>query len=124
MHLLSTRHPLLDFSLVIGSDLLPGLRSWYNGPRLLAEVHVTLVPRPGEPPVGSAVAPDAMPSRCTVLPDSAHGAARLATEMSSTAARGLRAAGVSVEGLLPVRGSPSLQHITRQQLNLCSGAHR
>jgi nicotinate-nucleotide adenylyltransferase len=37
----------LEFSLVIGADILPQIHNWYRSQELLAQVKVLIIPRPG-----------------------------------------------------------------------------
>ena len=43
---LRQRHPTHDFVLLMGADNLPGLPSWQDAARLLAEVDIYVYPRP------------------------------------------------------------------------------
>ena len=80
---LSELHPEHAFSLVIGSDLLAEVASWYGGDELRRTVPFIVVGRPGAPPEA-----DAAPA--ITLPD-----------VSSTAVRATLAAGKSPDGLVP-----------------------
>jgi nicotinate-nucleotide adenylyltransferase len=43
------RWPEAQFTFVIGSDLLPQISSWYQADRLLSQVQLLVIPRPGAP---------------------------------------------------------------------------
>ena len=80
---LTEMHPEHAFSLVIGSDLLGEVASWYGGDELARTVPFIVVGRSGaSQPVGSAPA--------VTMPD-----------VSSTAVRAALAAGQSAEGVVP-----------------------
>jgi nicotinate-nucleotide adenylyltransferase len=76
-------HPEHQFSLVIGSDLLADVASWYGGDELTRTVPFIVVGRPGARPAAGAAPAITMP------------------DVSSTAVRAALAAGNSVEGLVP-----------------------
>ena len=78
---LSELHPEHAFSLVIGSDLLGDVASWYGGDELARTIPFIVVGRPGGEPAGAAPA--------ITMPD-----------VSSTAVRAALAAGQPVEGLV------------------------
>ncbi len=46
---LRRRHPGDEFFLLVGSDVLPDLPTWHEPKRLLSQVRLVLVPRPGFP---------------------------------------------------------------------------
>jgi nicotinate-nucleotide adenylyltransferase len=79
---LTELHPEHAFSLVIGSDLLGDVASWYGGDELARTIPFIVVGRPGGHPAGAAPA--------ITMPD-----------VSSTAVRAALAAGQPVEGLVP-----------------------
>jgi nicotinate-nucleotide adenylyltransferase len=80
---LAEMHPEHQFSLVIGSDLLGDVASWYGGDELARTVPFIVVGRPGARPAEGAAPAITMP------------------DVSSTAVRAALAAGKSVEGLVP-----------------------
>ena len=81
---LTELHPEHAFSLVIGSDLLAEVASWYGADELARTVPFIVVGRPGAAPSAAEAAP------AITLPD-----------VSSTAVRAALAAGKPAEGLVP-----------------------
>jgi nicotinate-nucleotide adenylyltransferase len=73
--------PQATFTLVIGSDLVAQLPSWYQAQALLAQVQLLIVPRPGNPLGEAALAPlQALGARLSI-------AAMEGLDISSTAFR-------------------------------------
>jgi nicotinate-nucleotide adenylyltransferase len=80
---LTEMHPEHAFSLVIGSDLLGDVASWYGGDELTRTIPFIVVGRPGTSHPGGATPAITMP------------------DVSSTTVRAAVAAGRPVEGLVP-----------------------
>jgi nicotinate-nucleotide adenylyltransferase len=80
---LSEMHPEHAFSLVIGSDLLGEVASWYGGDELARSVPFIVVGRSGASELAGSAPAIAMP------------------DVSSTAVRAALAAGQSAEGVVP-----------------------
>jgi nicotinate-nucleotide adenylyltransferase len=83
---LADTHPEHSFSLVIGSDLVGEVASWYGGDELARTIPFIVISRPGSvghAGPGGAVSGVAMP------------------DVSSTAVRAALAAGKPAEGLVP-----------------------
>jgi nicotinate-nucleotide adenylyltransferase len=51
---LVTKHPEVDFGLVVGADILPDTSKWYRWDRVTELARVIVVGREGFPPVGGA----------------------------------------------------------------------
>jgi nicotinate-nucleotide adenylyltransferase len=87
---LTELHPEHTFSLVIGSDLLGDVASWYGGDELARTFPFIVVNRSGTSPLyRSGTSEPAGSSPAVAMPD-----------VSSTAVRAALAAGQSVEGLV------------------------
>jgi nicotinate-nucleotide adenylyltransferase len=78
-------HPAHAFSLVIGSDVLRDVASWYGGDELARSIPFIVVGRPD-----AESAPDGAVSPAVTMPD-----------VSSTVVRAALAAGKPAEGLVP-----------------------
>ena len=78
---LTDLHPEHSFSLVIGSDLVGDVATWYRGDELARTIPFIVVGRTGGPPTGAAA---------VTMPD-----------VSSTAVRAALAAGRRADGLVP-----------------------
>ncbi|MCB0311262.1 MAG: nicotinate (nicotinamide) nucleotide adenylyltransferase [Bdellovibrionales bacterium] len=92
-----------EFSVVIGSDLLPQLPKWYQAKDLLSETHFLVMPRPGHdlpkkmPPYASAIISDGLAT----------------SNISSSLVRRLIADRKSLEGIVP---PAVINHIIRYKL--------
>jgi nicotinate-nucleotide adenylyltransferase len=80
---LSELHPEHSFSLVIGSDLVGDVASWYRGDELARTIPFIVIGRPGGPS------------------GAAHAGAVVMPDVSSTAVRAALAAGKPADGLVP-----------------------